>query len=230
MRQDCTTTFLFVQWYSTRSEWCHLFRLFLSEYFIIGEVRYTKSFENHFSKWRPEVWRSTRTIYVKLSPSIFWMVTTLSVKLRKKVLISINSVHSIISKYKSTKHIGNLMDLGRKRTDRRKLALLVKVELKNQLKIDVSESTIGRRAHEIGLYGRTSRKKSCVNKLNRTKRIEYAWYYREKPLEFWNNILWSKESKFNCFGSDREIMVLRSVKEEFESHVRAVFRKQMLAV
>ena len=91
----------------------------------------------------------------------------------KKVLIPRDSVHYIIAKYKSTKCIGNLMGRGRIRktsahTDRilqqkvktnlRKSAAAVKAELESELKIIVSESTVRRRLHEVGLYGRVARK------------------------------------------------------------------------
>ncbi|CAF4491485.1 unnamed protein product, partial [Rotaria magnacalcarata] len=137
-----------------------------------------------------------------------------------------------IAKYKSTKCIGNLIGRGRKRkttahvdrviqrkikTNRRKSALAVKIELQTELNITVSESTISRRAHEIGLYGRVARKKPLVTKANRGKRVQYARKYREKPLGFWNNVLWSDESKFNLFGSDGKVMVWRTLKEEYNS-------------
>ena len=63
-------------------------------------------------------------------------------------------------------------------------AHLGKVELENELKVIISESTIRRRLHEVGLYGRVVRKKLYVNKVNRRKRLEYAKNYREKPLGF----------------------------------------------
>ena len=102
----------------------------------------------------------------------------------KKVLIPRNSLHCIIAKYKSTKSIGNLKGRGRRRktsthtnhilqrkvkTDRRKSTASVKAELENELKVIISESTVRRRLHEVGLYGRVARKKPYVNKINRCK-------------------------------------------------------------
>ena len=130
----------------------------------------------------------------------------------------------MIEKYKSRKCIGNLIGRGRKRkttphldrviqrkikTNRRKSALPVQTELN----IAVSESMIHRRAHEIGLYGRVARK----NTANCGKRVRYSRKYREKPLDFWNSVLWSDESKFNLFGSDGKVMVWRTPKEEYNS-------------
>ena len=149
-------------------------------------------------------------------------------EIAKKVLIPRDSVHYIVAKYKSTKWIGNLMGRGRRRktsthTDRilqrkvktnpRQSAASVKAELENELKVILSESTVRRRLHEVGLYGRVTRKKPYINKINRRKRLEYAKTYREKSLDFWNKVLWSDESKFNLLGSDGKVVVWRSPKE-----------------
>ena len=117
----------------------------------------------------------------------------------QKTLIPCDSVHYMIAKYKSTKCIRNIIGRGRKRqttthtdriiqrkikVDRRKSASSVKAELQTELDITISESTISRRAHEAGLYGRVARKKPYVNKINRGKRLECARTYREKPFGF----------------------------------------------
>lgn len=167
-------------------------------------------------------------IYVKLSLNIFLNGDS-EREIAGKVLMPRSSVNYIITKYKSTKCIGTIIGRGRKRkttvhtdrliqrklkADRRKSASSVKAELETELKIAISESTIRRRAHDIGLYGRVARKKPYVNKVNRGKRVEYARYYREKPLDFWNHVIWSDESKFNLFGSDGKVMVWRTTSEE----------------
>ena len=57
--------------------------------------------------------------------------------------------------------------------------------------------------------------KKHVNKVNRVKHLEYAQFYREKPLGYWNTVMWSNESKFNLFGSDGKVIVWRTRDEEF---------------
>ena len=101
------------------------------------------------------------------------------------------------------------------RTNRRKSVSSVKAEVVNELIVIVSKLTVRRRLHEVSLYGRVARKKPYVNKINRHKHLEYAKNYREKPLGFWNKVLWSDESKFNLFGSDGKVVVWHSPKEEF---------------
>ena len=112
----------------------------------------------------------------------------------------------------NTPHLDRVIERKIK-TNRRKSALPVQTEFN----IAVSESTIRRRAHELDLYGRVARKKLLVTTANRGKRVRYARKYREKPLDFWNSVLWSDESKFNLFGSDGKVMVWRTPKEEYNS-------------
>ena len=75
-------------------------------------------------------------------------------EMTRDLLISCNTVHYMIAKYKLTKRIGNLIGQGRKRkttahldrviqckikVNRRKSALAVKTELQTELNITVSE-------------------------------------------------------------------------------------------
>ena len=140
-------------------------------------------------------------------------------------------MQSITKKYKNTKCIGNLFGRGCKRKtiptkepliqrklrfDQRKSARTVTSELEKDLRILVSESTVKRRAHEVGLFDRVARKKPYVNRTNRLKRLKYAKEMLRKPLDFWDTIVWSDESKFNLFGSDGRTMMWRSRDEEFD--------------
>ena len=91
-------------------------------------------------------------------------------EIAKKVLLSRPTVQSII-KYKNTKCIGNLFGRGCKpkttsttdlliqrklKLDRRKLTRTVASRLEKDLGILISESTVKRRAHEVGLFGRVA--------------------------------------------------------------------------
>ena len=60
----------------------------------------------------------------------------------------------------------------------RKSAASLKAELENELKVMISELTVRRRLHEIGLYGRAPFEKPYVNQVNRHKRLKYAKNYR----------------------------------------------------
>ncbi|CAM4900557.1 unnamed protein product [Rotaria socialis] len=146
------------------------------------------------------------------------------------LLCSRNTVHSVIIKYKKTKCIANIVGRGRKRkttervdkaiqrkikVNRRKSASSIKHEIEKELGVIISNNTIRRRAHEIGLHGRVARKKPYVNKVNRLKRLNYVKMYRDESMVFWKQVLWSDESKYNLFGSDGKVMVWRTPTEEF---------------
>ena len=60
----------------------------------------------------------------------------------------------------------------------------MKAEIEKQLGVIVHANTIRNRLHEIGVYGRVARKKPCVNKINREKRIAYAKMMMEKPYDY----------------------------------------------
>ena len=152
-------------------------------------------------------------------------------EIAKKVLLSRPIVQSIIKKYKNTRCIGNLFGRGRKpkttpttdrliqrklKLDRRKSNRTVTSELERYLEILISESTVKRRAHEVGLFGRVARKKPYVNRINRIKCLKYAKEMLRKPLDFSDIIVWSDESTFNLFGSDGRTMVWRSRNEGFD--------------
>ena len=114
------------------------------------------------------------------------------------------TVQSIINKYKNTKFIGNLFGHGRKqktiattdrliqrklKLDQRKSARTVTFEFGKDLGILISESTVKRRAHEVGLFDWIARKKPYVNKTNRLKRFKYAKEMLRKSLSFWDTIV-----------------------------------------
>ena len=153
-------------------------------------------------------------------------------KIATKMLIPRPSINSIITKSKKTKGIGNILGRGRKRktsanvgriiqhrvkANRRKSAPSVKVEFQSEREMTISEQTVRRRLHEVGLFDRVARKKPYVNKVNHGKRIAFVKTYREKPPGFWNNVLWSHESKFSLFGSNEKVIVWRMAKGELDS-------------
>ena len=59
------------------------------------------------------------------------------------------------------------------------LSSQIKAEPQSDFNAAISESTVKRRTHEAGRFGRIARKKLYVNKTNGTKRLEYARIYRE---------------------------------------------------
>ncbi|CAF5176284.1 unnamed protein product, partial [Rotaria magnacalcarata] len=55
--------------------------------------------------------------------------------------------------------------------NRRKSASSVKHEIEKELKVTISNQTVRRRAHEVGLYGRVARKKPYINKSSKKLKL-----------------------------------------------------------
>ena len=103
---------------------------------------------------------------------------------------------------------------------------MVKIEIENQLGISLHVDTIRKRAHEVELFERVARKKPYVNKINRGKRLKFGKEMLEKTVDFWKNVVWSDESKFNLFDSDGKVMIGRSPRKEFDPKCKIPTIKQ----
>ena len=85
-------------------------------------------------------------------------------------------------------------------------------QIKNTLQevgVCVSKSTIKRRLHQSEYRGFTTRCKPLVSLKNRKTRLEFAKQHLKKPLQFWNNILWTDEAKINLYQNDGKRRVWR---------------------
>ena len=148
-----------------------------------------------------------------------------------KILLSWETMLDIINKYKRTKCIGNLFGRGLRRKttttidrtiqhilkkDGRTSSEKVAAEIKKQLDILLSAQSVRKRAHEIGMFGRVALKKPYVNKVTRSTRFKFTKKMLQKPLDFWQTVIWSEESKFELFSSKGGVMVWRTPKETFD--------------
>ncbi|GFW25778.1 transposable element Tc1 transposase [Trichonephila clavipes] len=79
----------------------------------------------------------------------------------------------------------------------------------NTLGRSVSAETVRRVLRKAGYNGRVARKKPFIGKRNRVKRLKFAKEHILKPQQFWNEVIFSDESKFNIFGSDGHRLVWR---------------------
>ena len=152
-------------------------------------------------------------------------------EIAQKLIIPRTSVHYMIDKYKKTKCVQTITGRRRKRkttvyhdrathrkikADRRIPASSVKAVIKTGFGIIISEQMLRRRLHETGLKDRVARKKPYVDRTNRMKRIQHAKKYREQPLCFRDQVLWTGESKFNLFEPDERIVVWRTPQEALD--------------
>lgn len=91
----------------------------------------------------------------------------------------------------------------------------IKQKIEQELSVSVSVSTVKNRLREKKLYGRIARQKPLVSKRNLKRRLQFAREHCSKDISWWKNIVWSDESKFNLFGSDKKVYVRRGINQEF---------------
>lgn len=80
----------------------------------------------------------------------------------------------------------------------------------------VCAETIRRVLRRAGYNGRVARKKPLLTEKNRKARLAFAEKYVTKDPEFWNEVIFADESKFNVFGSDGRVMVWRKPNTEVD--------------
>ena len=124
-------------------------------------------------------------------------------------------------KHKTTVHLHRAIQRKIK-ADRRESASSLKAVIETEFEIIICKQTVRHRLHEAAFKGCVAKQKPYVDKTNRMKRIQYAKKYREQPLCFWDQVLWTNESKFNLFGSDGKVMVWRTPKEAFDPRCTAL--------
>lgn len=94
-------------------------------------------------------------------------------------------------------------------------AFQIAKNISNLSGVSVSSSTVRRTLHDNGMYGRVPRKKPFISKKNKRLRLEYANKHQNESISFWNNVLFSDESKFEIFGKKKPVKIWRSKNEAF---------------
>ncbi len=144
-------------------------------------------------------------------------------EIAKTLGVAKTTVWNILKKKERTGELSNTKRPGRPRKttvvdDRIILSLVKKTpfttvgQIKNTLQevgVCVSKSTIKRRLHQSEYRGFTTRCKPLVSLKNRKARLEFAKRHLKKPSQFWNNILWTDETKINLYQSDGKRRVWR---------------------
>lgn len=135
-----------------------------------------------------------------------------------------STVQGVIKNYKSTGSTTSKPRSGRPSTltDREKRHIINEVQKNPKLtasKIakDVEErfqkticsDTVCKILKKSGYHARVARKKPFVSLINRQKRIAFAKEHISKPLDFWEKVLFSDESKFCIFGITGRKLVWR---------------------
>ena len=153
-------------------------------------------------------------------------------EIAKTLGVAKSTVWNILKKKERTSELSNTKRPGRPRKttvvyDRRILSLVKKNpfttvgQIKNTLQevgVCVSKSTIKRRLHQSEYRGFTTRCKPLVSLKNRKTRLQFAKQHLKKPLQFWNNILWTDETKINLYQNDgreygegKELLMIQNI-------------------
>lgn len=145
-------------------------------------------------------------------------------EIMQKVNCSYGGVWDVIHRYENTKKLENAVRSGRpkKLTCRERREIIRKSQKSPftsapELAADLASTsgkivhpqTIRNVLHSSEIYGRAPRKKPLISEGNRQKRLAFAKEYVNKPIGFWNSVIFSDESKFNLFGSDGKKYVWR---------------------
>ena len=64
-----------------------------------------------------------------------------------------------------------------------------------------------------GLHGQIAAKKPLLKDTNKKKRLAWCKKQEQWTLDQWKSVLWSDESKFQIFDSNRRVFVRRRVGE-----------------
>uniref|UniRef100_A0A674N6B4 Transposase Tc1-like domain-containing protein n=1 Tax=Takifugu rubripes TaxID=31033 RepID=A0A674N6B4_TAKRU len=69
--------------------------------------------------------------------------------------------------------------------------------------VAVHWSTIQHNLHKERLYERVMQKKPFLHSRHKLSRLRYAKEHLNKPISFWNKILWTDAKKLNCLVTTR---------------------------
>ncbi len=78
----------------------------------------------------------------------------------------------------------------------------------------VSAQTIRHTLHQIGLHGFRPRRKPLLKMMHKKACKQFAEDKQTKDMDYWNDVLWSDDTKITLFGSDGVKLVWRQPGEE----------------
>ncbi|KAL7736041.1 hypothetical protein ACLKA6_003779 [Drosophila palustris] len=144
------------------------------------------------------------------------------------------TVRSIIKRFKGASNLQTAKRKGRPSilTDQENSQIVKKIkkdpritstqiaaEVKEEFGKDVHPMTIRRVLHEADYNSCVARRKPLISPINQKKRLEFAKEFLSKPASFWDQVLFTDESKFNIFRSDGRITVWRKPNTALEKKI-----------
>uniref|UniRef100_A0A803K3T0 Transposase Tc1-like domain-containing protein n=1 Tax=Xenopus tropicalis TaxID=8364 RepID=A0A803K3T0_XENTR len=80
----------------------------------------------------------------------------------------------------------------------------------------VSARTIRRHLNEIKHYSRKPRRTPLLTQRHKKARLQFAKMYLSKPQSFWENVLWTDETKIELFGKAHHSTLYRKWNEAYK--------------
>lgn len=141
-----------------------------------------------------------------------------------------SSVQRVLENYAATRNFSSKYRSGRPQvlTEREKRSVLSEVKanprtsapkivkiVREKFDKEISSGTVRNVLRKERYHGRSGRKKPFISKTNKKKRFAFARDHVDKPQSFWNNVLFSDESKFCIFGMNGRGIVWRKPATEW---------------
>jgi transposase len=90
--------------------------------------------------------------------------------------------------------------------------------LKSDYNINICAESVRRALKRNGLQSRVQKKKPLLRKIHRQRRLAFARQYKNWTAKDWKQVIWSDESKFTLYGSDRRKYCWKKPGEMLRSH------------
>lgn len=150
-------------------------------------------------------------------------------EISEKTCVHQRTVSRIIAHYKETGDIEFKKRSGRPRKTelsddvylhtlskrkRRLTAAQLQAAMNETLIWPICKTTIKNRLKEVGLRGCIAIRKPLLRAANKKKRLAWARLYKNWTYRDWVKVLWTDESKFVVFGSNRKVYVRRKPGEQ----------------
>ncbi|GBO30684.1 hypothetical protein AVEN_211103-1 [Araneus ventricosus] len=81
-------------------------------------------------------------------------------------------------------------------------AVKLTLKCKSRFRKSVNPETVRNALRKLKYHVRLPRREPYISKANRKARLAFATMYIKQPTEFWKNVIFVDESKYNIFGSD----------------------------
>lgn len=145
-------------------------------------------------------------------------------QIAKKLKLTYRAVQGTVKRYKTTGTTQSGKRSGRpkitspaedrrleviSKRNRRLTAPQIRAQLNESRETPVSLTTVKRRLAKAGLQGRIAARKPLLRPQNRQKRLKWAKEHQNWNIDMWKTVLWTDESKFQIFGSNRRVYVRR---------------------